>query len=170
MNKTNIKYPRCHSDKLYKFGLNRQANQKYQCKKCKRQFAPDYVSTVKKSKYTKCGKATFLHHAYEHYNHYKCGNKKCNHIIIHYHNFKIDNESSENLSGSLSMKGMRFPLHIILTALTLYFLNNFSTRAISQFLFATANIKVSHVTISNWVHKFAPFFKLSLSENQSTSS
>ncbi|WP_156625184.1 hypothetical protein, partial [Clostridium tertium] len=29
MNKTNIKCPRCHSDKLYKFGFNKQAKQKY---------------------------------------------------------------------------------------------------------------------------------------------
>ena len=39
MSKTNIKCPRCNSDKLYKFGLNKQANQKYQCRHCKRQFA-----------------------------------------------------------------------------------------------------------------------------------
>lgn len=39
MSKTNIKCPRCNSDKLYNFGLNKQANQKYQCKQCKRQFA-----------------------------------------------------------------------------------------------------------------------------------
>ena len=58
------------------------------------------------------------------------------------------------------MKGMRFPLHIILTALTLYFLNNTSTRAIAHFLHTTANIKVSHVTIASWAHKFAPFFNL----------
>ncbi|SQC85631.1 ISCpe7, transposase [Clostridium perfringens] len=57
------------------------------------------------------------------------------------------------------MKGMRFPLHTILTALTLYFLNNTSTRAISQFLKVTSNISVSHVTISSWAHKFAPYFK-----------
>ncbi|MBU5487483.1 hypothetical protein KQI77_07205, partial [Clostridium sp. MSJ-8] len=31
MNKTKIKCPRCHSDQLYKFGLDKQANQKYQC-------------------------------------------------------------------------------------------------------------------------------------------
>ena len=162
MNKTKVKCPRCHSDQLYKFGLDKQANQKYQCKKCKRQFAPDSVSTPKKSKYPKCpkcGKATFLHHAYKHYNRYKCGNKKCNHVIVHHHNLNIDNASSENITGSLSMKGMRFPLHVILTALTLYFLNNTSTRAIAQFLYTTSNIKVSHVTIASWVHKFAPFFK-----------
>lgn len=57
------------------------------------------------------------------------------------------------------MKGMRFHLHVILTALTLYFLNNTSIRSISHFLYATSNIKVSHVTVSSCVNKFAPFFK-----------
>ncbi|MBD5640773.1 IS6 family transposase [Clostridium botulinum] len=162
MNKTSIKCPRCHSDKLYKFGLDKQANQKYQCKKCKRQFAPDSVTVKPKSKYPrcpKCGKATYLHHEYKHYNRYKCGDKKCNHIIVQYHNFDINMASSEAVSGSLSIKGMRFSLHTILTALTLYFLNNSSTRAISQFLLVSSNIKVSHVTIANWTNKFAPYFK-----------
>lgn len=56
MNKTNIKCPRCHSKKLYKFGFDKQANQKYQCKECGRQFAPDSVSSRHKSKYPKCPK------------------------------------------------------------------------------------------------------------------
>ena len=71
-----------------------------------------------------CSKAAFLHHAYKHFNCYKCGNKKCNHIVMHYHNLNIDNASSENLTESFSMKEMRFPLHVILTALTLYYLNS----------------------------------------------
>lgn len=54
MNKTKLKYPRCHSEQLYKFGLDKQVNQKYQCKKCRRQFAPESVSTPKESKYSKC--------------------------------------------------------------------------------------------------------------------
>ena len=37
---------------------------------------------------------------------------------------------------------------VILTALTLYFLNNSSTRAISQFLMINSGIKISHVTIA----------------------
>jgi len=163
MNKTNVKCPRCHSDQLYKFGMDKQANQKYQCKKCKRQFAPDSVSTKPKLNYPrcpKCDRATYLHHEYKHYNRYKCGNKKCNHVIVQYHNTKIDPASSECITGSLSMKGMRFSLNTILTALTLYFLNNSSTRAISQFLLVTQNIKVSHVTIASWTNKFAPFFKI----------
>ena len=162
MNKTNIKCPRCHSHELYKFGLDKQANQKYQCKKCKRQFAPDSVSVERKSPYPrcpKCGCATYLHHQYKHYNRYKCGSKKCNHVIVQYHNTNIDPTSSESITGSLSMKGMRFSLNTILTALTLYFLNNSSTRAIAQFLWVTQGIKVSHVTIASWTNKFAPFFK-----------
>ena len=67
--------------------------------------------------------------------------------------------SSQLVTGSLSMKGMYFPLHVILTALTLYFLNNSSTRAIYQFLMINSCINVSHATIANWINKFAPFFK-----------
>ena len=162
MNKTKVKCPRCHSEQLYKFGLDKQANQKYQCKKCKRQFIDGDGDGNPKRNYPRCpkyGKATYLHHQYKHYNCYKCGNKKCNHVIVQHHNFNINTTSSENLASSLSMKGMRFPLHVILTALTLYFLNNISTRAISHFLLTTVNMKVSHVTITSQTHKFEPFFK-----------
>ncbi len=55
---------------------------------------------------------------------------------------------------------MRFPIHIILMALDLYFLNESSTRRISQYLFRLFNVKVSHVTIANWTKKFATYFKL----------
>ena len=105
MNKTKVKCPRCHSDQLYKFVFDKQANQKYQCKNCKCQFAPDSVSTPRKSKYPKCpkcGKATFFHHTYKHYNRYKCGDKKCNHVIVHYHNLNIDDASSEKLVGLIN--------------------------------------------------------------------
>ena len=57
------------------------------------------------------------------------------------------------------MKGILFPIHTILTALTLYFLNNTSTRIISQFLKVTSSTLVSHVTISSCGHKFTPYFK-----------
>lgn len=163
MNKTSIKCPRCHSNKLYKFGLDKQANQKYQCQKCKRQFAPDSISGPIIPRYPlcpKCGRATYLHHEHKHHNRYKCGNRKCNHIIVKHHTNNIDLASEDNITGSFSMKGMRFPLHVILTALTLYFLNNSSTRAISHFLLINSGIKVSHVTIASWTTKFAPFFKL----------
>lgn len=152
MSKTNIKCPRCNSDKLYKFGLNKHANQKYQCKQYKHQFTLGDGDGLPKMNYPKCpkyGKCTYLHHAYKHYNRYKCNNRKFNHIILKHHTTNIDGASSKLVTGSLSMKGMRFPLHIILAALTLYFLNNSSTRAISQFLMINSDIKVSHVTIAS---------------------
>lgn len=37
------------------------------------------------------------------------------------------------------MKGMHFPIHVILTSLKLYFLNNSSTRSISQFFMIKYN-------------------------------
>lgn len=150
MSKANIKCPRCYSE----FGLNKQANQKYQCQKCKRQFAAADGDGLPKMNYPKCGKGTYSHHAYKHYNRYKCNN-----IIVKHHTANIDEASSEGITDSLSMKGMHFPLHVILTTLTLYFLNNSSTRAISQFLMINSEIKVSLVTIASWPNKFAPRFK-----------
>ena len=111
MNKTKIKCPRCNSDKLYKFVLNKQAKQKYQCKSCKRQFTflgGGGRHKINYPKCPKCGKVTYLHHSYKHYNRYKCNNRKCNHIIVNHHNFNIDPASSEAITGSLSMKGSFF--------------------------------------------------------------
>ena len=38
--------PRCNSKKLYKYGKDKFGNQKYQCRVCKHQFAPDVISMV----------------------------------------------------------------------------------------------------------------------------
>ncbi len=155
-----IRCPKCHSLNLYRFGKDIHGHQKFQCKECKRQFTL-YPSSFKHKDYPrcpKCGKATFIHHDYKFYTNYRCGDKSC------YHSFsviKLENikpTSSESLLGKLSFTRMRFKLHTILTALNLYFVCNSSTRQISSFLLQTQNIKVSHVTISKWVIKFAPMF------------
>ncbi len=83
MNKINIKCSRCHSKKLYKFGFDKQYNQKYQCKECSTQFSPDSVSSRHQYRYyrcPKCNRATYIHYKYKHYNQYKCGNKS---VLIH---------------------------------------------------------------------------------------
>jgi len=49
-------------------------------------------------------------------------------------------------------------MFVIIIALNLFYLNNSSTRKISQFLLINYNIKVSHVSIASWVRKFAPLF------------
>ena len=158
-----IKCPRCNSSKLYKFGKDPYGYQKYQCRDCRRQFStkPKSNTTTRNSKHPrcpKCGKASFIHHDYKHYTNYRCSDKKCYHSFFIAKPTDIDNPSSSNLSGKTDFKRMRFPMFVIITALNLYFLNNSSTRKISQFLYITYNIKVSHVSIASWVKKFAPLF------------
>lgn len=88
---------------------------------CKHQFALGHGYELRFANYSK---GTYLHYTYKHYTLYKCNNKKYNHIIVKHHTTNINDTYSELITGSISMKGIRFPLHVILTALTLYFLNN----------------------------------------------
>ncbi|HAF59625.1 MAG TPA: IS6 family transposase, partial [Clostridiales bacterium UBA9856] len=67
--------------------------------------------------------------------------------------------SSEFKPESFSFKGMRHPLHIVLHALTYYFCGNSTTRKVAQTLHMVHQVKVSHVTVSKWIKRFAPVFK-----------
>ena len=136
MSKAKLKCPRCHSLKLFKFGKDKQGNQKYQCKECKRQFPPS--ATPKERKLSKhprcplCGKATYIHHDYPKYTRYKCSNRKCNHILVQVKASAILHSSDHLIDGKNNFKGMRYPISVILNALTLYFHNYSSTRRISE--------------------------------------
>ena len=162
MNKYNLKCPRCHSKNYISFDLTSRLIKNINA----RNVVDNLLLTLSVAVINldildvlNVIELHIIHHKYKHYNQYRCGNKKYNHAFSQYHNLNINLTSSKNLAGSLSMKGMRFPLHTIITALTLYFLNNTSTKAIAQFLKIPSNISVSHITIYNWVHKFAPYFK-----------
>ncbi len=163
MSKAKLKCPRCHSKKLYKFGKDKNGNQKYQCTNCKRQFAPTAITKERKlANYPRCplcGKATYIHHDYPKYTRYKCGNRKCNHVLVQAKASAVIPSSHHLIDGKNNFKGMRYPISVILNALTLYFHNDSSTRRIAQYLKLTMNIKVSHVTIASWTKKFAPIFK-----------
>ena len=86
--------PRCNSHSLYKYGKDKFGNQKYQCRKCKHQFVPNFVSSgsrgakplpPKQRKYPSCpicDKSAFLHHDYDDYSNYRCSDKKCNHSFF----------------------------------------------------------------------------------------
>lgn len=154
--------PRCQSSKIYKFGKDPSGHQKYQCRDCKRQFTLMPSNVVRKNypKCPLCGKASFLHHDYPHYTNYRCGDKKCYHSFFVPKSTNIDLPSCTNIKGKIDFKGMRFPIHIILIALNLFYLNNSSSRKISDFLYFSLNIKVSHVSVSLWVKKFAFLFHL----------
>jgi len=62
------------------------------------------------------------------------------------------------LFGKHDFKRMRYPVQLIITALSMFFLGKSSFRNISLILRTVFNIKVSHVSISNWCVKFAPMF------------
>lgn len=162
-----IKCPKCNSQKLYRYGKDPDGYQKYQCRICRHQFAPDRPSVAKEGagqterRYPSCpvcGKASFLHHDYENYSNYRCGDKKCNHSFFAWKNTAVTTPSMSKLIGKHNFKRMRYPVPLIVTALTMFFLGKNSFRNISLILRIAHNIKVSHTTISNWCKNFAPMF------------
>lgn len=153
--------PRCNSKKLYKYGKDRFGNQKYQCPICKHQFAPDSPKKVNPRKYPSCpvcGKSAFLHHDYDDYSNYRCSDKKCNHSFFQAKSTVKLPPSMSNIIGKYNFKRMRHSLHLVITALTLFYIGGTSFRKITTMLEILYNIKVSHVTISDWCKKFAPIF------------
>lgn len=163
----NVVCPRCFSKNLYRFGKDNEGFQKYQCKQCKRQFAPDNPSFNMRSRRQRkypdcpaCGKSTFLHHDYTYYSNFRCSDKKCNHSFKVPKLINVKLPSSEFKPQNFSFKGMRHPLFIVLCALNYYFCDNSTTRKVAQTLYMVHQVKVSHVTISKWVKRFAPIFKM----------
>jgi transposase-like protein/DNA-directed RNA polymerase subunit RPC12/RpoP len=158
--------PRCFSKVLYRFGKDKEGFQKYQCKRCKRQFAPDNPLSNSRARHQRkypacpiCGKATFLHHDHTYYSNFRCCDKKCNHSFHVPKLIDVQPPSSELEPQSFSFKGMRHSLHTVLCALNYYFCGNSTTRKISHILHMVHQINVSHVTISKWIKRFAPVFK-----------
>ena len=162
-----VKCVKCNSELLYKYGKDKLGNQKYQCRCCKHQFAPEYVSKPKSRKYPncpKCNKGSLLHHDYSDYTNYRCGDKKC------YHSFFVVKPtvklpaSMSKFIGKIDFKRLRYPVHTVISALTMFYIGKSSFRNIALMLNMIYNIKVSHTTISDWCKKFAPLFNnLSLS-------
>ena len=63
------------------------------------------------------------------------------------------------LFGKTDFKRMRYPVHVILMALTMFYLGKNSFRNIALILRTVMNVRVSHTTISNWCTRFAPMFQ-----------
>lgn len=155
--------PKCNNNqKFYKYGKDKFGNQKYQCRVCQAQFAPDAASSPRgRKKYPscpKCGKASFLHHDYDYYSNYRCGDKSCYHSFFAAKPVNILPPSMSKLFGKTDFKRMRYPVQTILTAITMFYIGKNSFRNIAEILKLVMNIKVSHTTISNWCTRFAPLF------------
>jgi transposase-like protein/rubredoxin len=160
--------PKCNNHQnFYRYGKDKYGNQKYLCRVCGYQFAPDNPATGKLGRphirsyptCPVCGKAMFLHHDHKYYSNYQCCDKKCGHSIFVPKPAAISAPSMSKLSGKTDFKRMRYPVHVILTALSMFYMGKNSFRNIALILRAVMNIRVSHTTISNWCTKFAPLFQ-----------
>ena len=54
--KPTVKCPECYSTELYKNGKDKKNNQKYLCKKCRRQFTLQSIKKLNNPKCPVCGK------------------------------------------------------------------------------------------------------------------
>lgn len=155
--------PKCNNKTdFYRYGKDLHGHQKYQCKKCWHQWAPETPPKERHPNYPSCpvcGKATFLHHDMEHYSNYRCCDKKCNHSLFVPKPTAISAPSMSKLFGKTDFKRMRYPVHVILMALTMFYLGKNSFRNIALILRTVMNVRVSHTTISNWCTRFAPMFQ-----------
>ena len=158
--------PKCNNNQnFYKYGKDPDGYQKYLCRKCNHQFAPERPKTEGSQTGQRlyppcpmCGKSSFLHHDYEYYSNYRCCDKQCNHSFFACKGNAIVPPSMSGLFGKTDFKRMRHPVQLIVTALCMFYLGKNSFRNISLILRTAFNLKVSHTTIANWCTRFAPMF------------
>ena len=149
---------------FYKYGKTPDGYQKYQCRCCRYQFAPERPRAEGANCQRKyppcpaCNKASFLHHDYEHYSNYRCGDKRCNHSFFAVKPTTILPPSMSVLFGKTDFKRMRHPVSLVVTVLSMFYLGKNSFRNISLILRTAFNVKISHTTVANWCTRFAPLF------------
>jgi putative transposase len=161
-----IRCPKCNnSSNFYRYGRDALGYQKYQCRNCFHQFAPKRPRSSRVRDIHKypscpiCGKASFLHHDYQHYSNLRCCDKSCNHSFFVMKPTAVAPTSGSSPSGKADFSGMRYPVHIIIAAIVMFFIGNNSFRKIALIMRILHNVSVSHTTISNWCTRFAPLFQ-----------
>ena len=104
MKSYHIRCPRCNNNhSFYRYGKDSDGYQKYLCRNCHHQFAPDRPRSEGANCRRKhppcpvCGKASFLHHDYVHYSNYRCTDKKCNHSFFVWKSAAVTALSMSNL-------------------------------------------------------------------------
>ena len=155
--------PKCNNKTdFYRYGKDKHGHQKYLCKKCRHQWAPNTPSKERNPNSPACpvcGKAMYLHHSRKHYDYYTCCDKKCRHSVFAPKPTAISAPSMSKLFGKTDFKRMRYPVHVILMVLSMFYLGKNSFRNIALILRSVMNVQVSHTTISNWCSRFAPMFQ-----------
>ena len=138
----------CNNDhSFYRYGKDPDGYQKYLCRTCQHQFAPERPRAREehRRKYPPCpvcGKASFLHHDHEHYSNYRCGDKKCNHSFFEWKSTAVTAPSMSSLFGKHNFKRMRYPVQTIITALSMFYLGKNSFRNISLILKTSSYNKI----------------------------
>ena len=152
MKSYHIRCPKCNNNhSFYRYGKDSNGYQKYLCRNCHHQFAPERPRSEGANCRRKhppcpvCGKASFLHHDYEHYSNYRCTDKKCNHSFFVWKSAAVTSPSMSTLFGKHNFKRMRYPVQIIITALSMFYLGKNSFRNVRLILKTAFNIKVSHM-------------------------
>ena len=113
--------PKCNNKTdFYYYGKDKHGHQKYQCKKCWHQWAPDTPKGLIGRPRTKefpacpvCAKAMYVHHDREHYIHYTCTDRKCRHSLFVPKPTAVSAPSMSKLFGKTDFKRMRYPVHVI---------------------------------------------------------
>ncbi len=100
-----------------------------------------------------------VHHDRDHYIHCTCTDRKCRHSVFVPKPTAISAPSMSKLFGKTDFKRMRYPFHVILMALSMFYLGKNSSHNIALILRTVMNLQISHTTISNWCTKFAPIFQ-----------
>ena len=116
--------PKCNNKTGFnRYGKDKAGNQKYQCKKCWHQWAPDTPARQQGRPRTKghplcpvCGKAMYVHHDRTHYIHYTCTDKKCRHSVFVPKPTAISAPSMSKLFGKTDFKRMRYPVCLLYTS------------------------------------------------------
>ena len=124
--------PKCNNfQNFYRYGKDNLGYQKYQCRCCNHQFAPDRPSVARDGEVQtggrrrrsypscpRCGKASFIHHNYDYYTNYRCCDKKCNHSFFVVKGNAVAESSMSKLFGKTNFKRISYlknPNKIILT-------------------------------------------------------
>ena len=128
MKSYHIRCPKCNNNhSFYRYGKDSNGYQKYLCRNCHHQFTPERPSSEGANCRRKhppcpvCGKASFLHHDYEHYSNYRCTDKYCNHSFFVWKSAAVTAPSMSTLFGKHNFKRMRYPVQIIITALSMFY-------------------------------------------------
>ena len=128
MKSYHIRCPKCNNNhSFYRYGKESIGYQKYLCRNCYHQFAPERPRSEGANCRRKhppcpvCGKASFLHHDYEHYSNYRCTDKYCNHSFFVWKSAAVTAPSMSTLFGKHNFKRMRYPVQIIITALSMFY-------------------------------------------------